>query len=631
MTTFNSVRGARTVRSAAQASPVGTPVSVASPPAAQPTRTTTCCCPACIGLQTALRPRYFSGQLLSDADLTSEQQYMLAKNRLHNRYLHGWGVVCGLQVVCNNCTGMLTIMPGYAIDPCGNDIVVCQSQTFDLLGCIKACQPANTNCAPPLQMPAGCADQEQEWCLTIDYTETQVQPTTALQWTPVSSGCGCGCGGGCGCSGNGNGNGAKKAGMKKSGSGCGCGGSSSGTSSSMTTTSSSSTSTTTSSTSGATSCEPTRIQEGFTFGCVRPPKPACDSLPTLLGDTLLAQIIQCIESVGTFLNQRVAKGSSAQMAYAAFGVDAPTQQPVTPAQAAANMYQGLYALFAQNPRNVECRFTDTLTGIQLPRANDDYETIVRPALESEASLLLQYVVDCVCADLNPPCPTDPCDDRIILACVTIANNQIVKICNFACRKFAGAFPSMYWWLSAIPIIPLIRWLITELCCTDWTDVRGVVNQLDADGAIRKALAANDFALPKAQLDRFTALRSQLNTATLTNAFHAAPVNLAASVGQPLSTAREPLQQAGVSVVEVPVASATAIPLSERVLGPSLVSGGSTVVAYTANGVIVGFGRSSAVPQASSDVASLRAEIASLKSDVDALKQAAAARTKSAKP
>jgi hypothetical protein len=49
-------------------------------------------------MTTAVRPRYFAGQLLSEVDLRDEQAYQIAKQRLHNRYLHGYGVVCGLQV-----------------------------------------------------------------------------------------------------------------------------------------------------------------------------------------------------------------------------------------------------------------------------------------------------------------------------------------------------------------------------------------------------------------------------------------------------------------------------------------------------------------------------------------------------
>ena len=60
-------------------------------------------CPACGGLQCLCRPRFFAGQLLTEEDLNRLDHYIVEKNKLHNRYLHGWGVVCGLEVVCHPC------------------------------------------------------------------------------------------------------------------------------------------------------------------------------------------------------------------------------------------------------------------------------------------------------------------------------------------------------------------------------------------------------------------------------------------------------------------------------------------------------------------------------------------------
>jgi hypothetical protein len=44
------------------------------------------------------RLRYFYGQMLHARDLQSEQAYFREKLKLHNRCLHGWGVICGLEV-----------------------------------------------------------------------------------------------------------------------------------------------------------------------------------------------------------------------------------------------------------------------------------------------------------------------------------------------------------------------------------------------------------------------------------------------------------------------------------------------------------------------------------------------------
>jgi hypothetical protein len=44
------------------------------------------------------RPNYFRGQLLGPREFAGAQDYVREKLRLHNRCLHGYGVVCGLEV-----------------------------------------------------------------------------------------------------------------------------------------------------------------------------------------------------------------------------------------------------------------------------------------------------------------------------------------------------------------------------------------------------------------------------------------------------------------------------------------------------------------------------------------------------
>ncbi len=53
----------------------------------------------CLPIPRLERVNYFYGQMLGVNEFRSEQGYFHAKQRLHNRYLHGYGVVCGLEVV----------------------------------------------------------------------------------------------------------------------------------------------------------------------------------------------------------------------------------------------------------------------------------------------------------------------------------------------------------------------------------------------------------------------------------------------------------------------------------------------------------------------------------------------------
>ena len=92
-------------------------------------------CPACGGLQCLCRPRFFAGQLLTEEDLNRLEHYIIEKNKLHNRYLHGWGVVC------HPCHNLVTVKSGYALSPCGEDVVVCNDETVDVCALIQQCRP----------------------------------------------------------------------------------------------------------------------------------------------------------------------------------------------------------------------------------------------------------------------------------------------------------------------------------------------------------------------------------------------------------------------------------------------------------------------------------------------------------
>jgi hypothetical protein len=94
------------------------------------------------------RNRYFTGKLLDEADLTQEQNYFREKARRHNRMLHGWGVVCGLCVRPGGVGGEVTIEPGYALDPYGDEIVVEDEVTVELCS-----EDANGNAVSPCSRP----------------------------------------------------------------------------------------------------------------------------------------------------------------------------------------------------------------------------------------------------------------------------------------------------------------------------------------------------------------------------------------------------------------------------------------------------------------------------------------------
>jgi hypothetical protein len=80
------------------------------------------------------RPRYFFGQVIGVDDLKQEQLYHREKARRHNRFLHGWGIVRGLEVRAGTPGPQVTISAGYALDRRGEEIVVPRSVAVDLSG-----------------------------------------------------------------------------------------------------------------------------------------------------------------------------------------------------------------------------------------------------------------------------------------------------------------------------------------------------------------------------------------------------------------------------------------------------------------------------------------------------------------
>ena len=78
------------------------------------------------------RSRFFTGQVLTADDLRREQDYHRDKARLHNRFLHGWGVVAGLRVSVDQ--GAVVVAPGLALDCAGNELILPTEERVSLSG-----------------------------------------------------------------------------------------------------------------------------------------------------------------------------------------------------------------------------------------------------------------------------------------------------------------------------------------------------------------------------------------------------------------------------------------------------------------------------------------------------------------
>ena len=406
-------------------------------------------CPVCGGLKCLCRPRFFAGQLLTDEDLNRLDQYIIGKNRLHNRYLHGWGVVCGMDVVCHPCKEEVTVRPGYALSPCGDDIVVCDDAHVDICRLIRDCRDQarrQRQCEPyDYGGDDRCKDPEEEWILSICYDEKATRGITALR------GGGCSCGGNCGGSGGGScgcgGTGSKSNGGKRNGGQCSCGGSSYNGGHSHAQVSSR----TTKSSLTTAQCEPTVICEGFHFAIQKKPVPA--------------------KSARQSQGELVDRFTCCVMALAEAMPPAPNSENRADWKRwCCNLKDALRNFFAESGI-YNCELDEKLASIYCPEPNDgesldEYMARVISSVVDFAFIAAEYLRYCLCSALLPPCPGPEDDNCVPLAMVTVRQSDchIVRICVLEARKMAVTWPAIGYWLSPLQLDRILQPFIDAFCC-----------------------------------------------------------------------------------------------------------------------------------------------------------------------
>ena len=123
--------------------------------------------------ETASRPNFFHGMLLTDEHLRAEQAYHREALKRVNRNLWGSGIVSGLTVEKQDLC--IKINPGVALDCCGNLIEVCKCITLDLS---KECEKNYGSDCPPRQTQGNEPDLKIKKYLVLRYVEkeTDLEP-----------------------------------------------------------------------------------------------------------------------------------------------------------------------------------------------------------------------------------------------------------------------------------------------------------------------------------------------------------------------------------------------------------------------------------------------------------------------
>lgn len=425
-----------------------------------PTSTTTrvaapqCTCADCGGLECLCRPRFFAGQLLTEEELNQLDHYIVAKNRLQNRYLHGWGVVCGLDVVCDDCTTGVLVKPGYALSPCGDDIVVCKDSPVDVCSLVQVCQKRNRQACDDMS-PAerrtaeGCVEAG-DWVLGIRYNERSSRGVTALRGGGCACGGaksgGCGCGGsksssgGCGCGGKSSGS-ATSNGYDKPNGGCGCRGSVAAS--------------TTSRFSSASrcaqplECEPTIVCEEYRFEVYRLP-----TRKVAATGALEARFLACLNEFKTTLPP--VPTTNTQQLWSDW---------------CCRARDALLDYLATHPI-YDCSLPRRVRDLACPSAQlapAQFAQALATATLEIMTVLMAELLACICSALMPPCPDDVSDALVPLAVVSIAGTgtacHVTSICNWTTeRKYATTFPSLQYWLSVLPCGRALREALEQMCC-----------------------------------------------------------------------------------------------------------------------------------------------------------------------
>lgn len=127
------------------------------------------------------RVNYFHGMLMTVWDFKTEQRYHNEKRKLWNRKLHGWGVVCGLNVKATDPeSSKIVITPGMALDDQGNEIWVHEDYKVDLAGIdlektTVLCPDASKKGKEPSTGMEG-NEETNKYYITIKYNETPADP-----------------------------------------------------------------------------------------------------------------------------------------------------------------------------------------------------------------------------------------------------------------------------------------------------------------------------------------------------------------------------------------------------------------------------------------------------------------------
>lgn len=158
-----------------------------------------------------------------------------------------------------------------------------------------------------------------------------------------------------------------------------------------------------------------------------------------------------------------------------FEIDKEFRIPVQPFPAAIAISNKIQKGYVLNT------FTNTITEMNMPAVFHNspapdytheppenlalYRDDAIEAYKDVMSHILQYLKDCFCDKFLVDCPDCEEEDKVYLGCIEVRNSQVYNICNFSKRKYVKSFRTVEYWLSTVPVIPILNQAFTKFCCT----------------------------------------------------------------------------------------------------------------------------------------------------------------------
>ena len=121
-----------------------------------------------------------------------------------------------------------------------------------------------------------------------------------------------------------------------------------------------------------------------------------------------------------------------------------------------------------------------------------YRTAVINAFLDLLGGFIQYLKDCFCDHILVKCPSCQPTDELYLGTVSIRNGQISKVCNFSQRKYVKSFPTVGYWMSLIPIVPMIKSTMEKICCSALPDYFAGLSAPQPSAAIKSDPTQNSY-------------------------------------------------------------------------------------------------------------------------------------------